>query len=63
MGLTLQYKGMNGSVEFNQEDRIFHGRLLDLRDGFEYEGVDIESLEASFRAAVDKYFSQLKLSS
>ena len=55
MSQTLQYKGYDGSVEYSAEDRILHGSLLGIRDAIVYEGVDVDSLESNFRAAVEEY--------
>ena len=57
MSQTLQYKDYDGSVEYSAEDRILHGSLLGIRDAVLYEGVDVDSLEANFRAAVDEYLA------
>lgn len=57
MSQTLQYKGYDGSVEYSAEDRVLHGRLLGIRDGIVYEGLDVEGLESNFRAAVDEYLA------
>jgi predicted HicB family RNase H-like nuclease len=57
MSQTLQYKGYDGSVEYSAEDRILHGSLLGIRDSVVYEGVDVDSLESNFRAAVDEYLA------
>jgi predicted HicB family RNase H-like nuclease len=52
---TLEYKGYDGSVEYSAEDRVLHGSLLGIRDAIVYEGMDVDSLETNFRAAVDEY--------
>jgi len=57
MSLTLRYKGCDGSVEFNAEDRIFHGSLLGTSDAMTYEGVDVHDLEANFQHAVERYLA------
>jgi predicted HicB family RNase H-like nuclease len=57
MSQTLQYKGYDGSVEYSAEDRVLHGSLLGIRDAIIYEGVDVDSLESNFRAAVDEYLA------
>jgi len=57
MSQTLQYKDYDGSVEYSAEDRILHGSLLGIRDAVTFEGVDVDSLEANFRAAVDEYLA------
>jgi predicted HicB family RNase H-like nuclease len=60
MSQTLQYKGYNGSVLFSAEDRMLHGRILDIRDMVSYGGTGIEDLEANFHAAVDEYLAFCK---
>ena len=57
MSQTLKYKSYDGSVEYSAEDRVLHGYLLGIRDAITYEGVDVDSLEANFRAAVDEYLA------
>jgi predicted HicB family RNase H-like nuclease len=57
MSQTLQYKRYDGSVEYNAEDRLLHGRLLGIRDAVIYEGSDVDGLESNFRAAVDEYLA------
>ena len=57
MSQTLRHKGYDGSVEYSAEDRILHGSLLGIRDAVTFEGVDVDSLEANFRAAVDEYLA------
>jgi predicted HicB family RNase H-like nuclease len=51
----LEYKGYFGSVEYNDDDEIFHGRLEFIRDLVAYEGDDAKSLKRAFQEAVDDY--------
>lgn len=57
MSQTLHHNGYDGSVEYSAEDRLLHGSLLGIRDMVTYEGFDVDSLEANFRAAVDEYLA------
>ncbi|MGA2349435.1 MAG: type II toxin-antitoxin system HicB family antitoxin [Terracidiphilus sp.] len=57
MSQTLQHKNYDGSVEYSAEDRLLHGRLLGIRDAIVYDGIDVDSLESNFRAAVDEYLA------
>ncbi|WP_058189487.1 type II toxin-antitoxin system HicB family antitoxin [Terracidiphilus gabretensis] len=57
MSQTLRHKGYDGSVEYSAEDRILHGSLLGIRDMVTYEGSDVDSLEANFKAATDEYLA------
>ena len=51
----LNYKGYFGSVEFSDEDNIFHGRIIGINDRITYEGDNVKSLRRDFNAAVDEY--------
>ena len=55
MTTMLEYNGHFGSVEYNDEDEIFHGRLEFIRDLVTYEGADAKSLKGAFHDAVDDY--------
>jgi predicted HicB family RNase H-like nuclease len=51
----MEYKGYLGSVNYNDEDEIFYGKVEYIRSLISYEGYDVESLRASFHEAVDDY--------
>jgi len=51
----MTYKGYYGSVHYNDEDRIFHGKIEFIRSLVSYEGTDVKSLRMGFEEAVDDY--------
>jgi len=53
----LNYKGFFGSVEFSDEDDVFHGRIIGINDRITYEGDSVKSLRKDFNAAVDDYLN------
>jgi len=53
----LKHKGYFGSVHYNAEDRVFYGKIEFIRSLVSYEGRDADSLEASFREAVEDYLA------
>jgi predicted HicB family RNase H-like nuclease len=53
----MEYQGYVGVVQYDPEDRIFHGRLAGLRDVVSFEGASVEEIERAFRAAVDDYLA------
>ena len=57
MNDLLEYRGYLGSVLYNDEDEVLHGRLEFIRDLVTYEGQDARSLKHAFRDAVDDYVS------
>lgn len=52
---VMQYKGYLGSVEYDDDDRVFHGRVINVRDTINYEGTSVDELHADFEGAVDAY--------
>ncbi len=55
MSSTIEYKGYVGTVEFSEEDAVFHGKVLGIRSLISYEGDNAQSLLADFHDAVDDY--------
>lgn len=52
---TLKYKGYTGNVNFDAEDKIFHGRVLSITDLIGFEGESVSELEKDFCEAIDDY--------
>jgi len=48
----LQHRGYTGHVEFDDEARLFHGEVIDLRDVVTFQGTGVEELEEAFRDSV-----------
>lgn len=52
----MKHKGYTGSVEFDPDGRIFHGRILGITaDIITFQGTTVDELERDFREAVDDY--------
>ena len=51
----MKYKGYTGHAEFDDEARLFHGEVLDLRDVITFQGTSVEELEREFRNSIDDY--------
>lgn len=51
------YKGYSGSIEFDDEDMVFHGRVLGLRDIVTFEAGSADELVKAFHDSVDDYLS------
>jgi predicted HicB family RNase H-like nuclease len=58
--MTMKYKRYEATVEFDAEDRVFHGRVAGLRDVVTFEGDSVEALERAFRESVDDYLALCK---
>ena len=57
----LQHRGYTGQVEFDDEARLFHGEVIDLRDVVTFQGRSVEELEEAFRDSVDDYLEFCEL--
>ena len=51
----MSYKGYYGSGHYDDEDKIFHGRVEFIRSLITYEGTDVKSLRIAFEEAVNDY--------
>ena len=53
----MKYKDYEAMVEFDEEDRVFHGRILNVKDVISFEGSSVEELEQALRDSVDDYLA------
>ena len=51
----MEYKGYIGRVEFDDEDGLFHGEVVNLRDVITFEGKTVDELQQAFRDSIDDY--------
>lgn len=51
----MQYKGYYGSIEIDNEDLIFYGKLEFIRALVSYEGESAKEIREAFENAVDDY--------
>ena len=57
----LHYKGYNGSVEYSEEDKCLHGKILGLKNSLIlYEGNSLDELKEDFEAGVESYLDRCK---
>ena len=52
---AMTYKGYTARIDFDEDDRIFFGRLAGIRDIITFHGETVDELEAAFKEAVDDY--------
>ena len=51
----LHYKDYVGSVEFSEEDSVFHGKVVGIKSLISFEGDSVNALIEDFHNAVDEY--------
>ena len=54
---AMNYKGYLAAVEFDQEDHIFVGHIIGIRDVVGFHGTSVVELETAFQEAVDHYLA------
>jgi predicted HicB family RNase H-like nuclease len=57
---TLKYKKYTGSVHFSADDKVFHGRVIGIKDIISFEGTTVKKLEKDFKESVDFYLDLCK---
>ena len=58
----IEYKNYLGSVEYSDEDEIFYGKVLGIRDLISYDGESVKELKMSFQESVEDYLQTCKSS-
>jgi len=51
----LRYKDYIGSVEFSEEDALFHGKVIGVKSLISFEGDSVRAITEDFHTAVDEY--------
>jgi predicted HicB family RNase H-like nuclease len=51
----FKYKGYIGRVDFDEEDEVFHGEVVNTRDVITFQGKSVLELKRSLKNSVDDY--------
>jgi predicted HicB family RNase H-like nuclease len=51
----MEYKGYVGMVEFDDEAKILHGEVINIRDVITFQAKSVDELEMAFKESVDDY--------
>ena len=51
----LNYKGYIGKVEYDDENRVFTGSVINVRTVITFYGSTVDEIEDEFKASVDDY--------
>ena len=52
----MQYRGFEGSVEYDEDNHLFHGEILGIKEHICYAGYTPSELMENFIESVDNYF-------
>ncbi len=53
----MQYKGFVGSLDYDDENRVFTGRVINTRTVITFHGSNVDELEREFHMSVDDYLA------
>lgn len=56
----LRYKGYRGTVEYFEEEKLYYGKVIGIKDLISYEGETLDELLEDFHEGVDQYISDLE---
>ena len=56
----MKYKGYEAIIKFDEEDRLFVGRVINTRDVIAFDGLSVEELEQSFHSVIDEYLEDCR---
>ena len=51
----MKYKGYEAIIEYDDEDRLFVGRVINTQDIIVFGGLSVAELEESFHTVIDEY--------
>lgn len=57
---VLTYKGFIGSVRFDADDKVFHGKIEGINDLVTFEGDSVKEIMEAFHEAVEDYIKLCK---
>ena len=53
----MRYKGYAGKVEYDEENRVFSGEVINTRAVITFQGTSVAELEQAFRDSIDDYLA------
>ena len=56
----MTYKGYLGKVEYDDENKIFSGEVINTRAVITFAGSSVNDLESEFKASIDDYIAWCK---
>ncbi len=53
----MNYKGYIGKVEYDDENHVFSGSVINVKTVITFQGKTVDEIETEFRASVDDYLN------
>ena len=55
IGYFTEYRGFKGTIEYDYEDHIYYGKIINTKDFVNYQAKKLDKLREEFKNAVDDY--------
>lgn len=55
MSNYIHYRDYTGSIDFSEEDGVFHGKVIGIKSLISFEGDSAQTLTEDFHSAIDEY--------
>ena len=56
----MKYKEYEAIIEYDEQDRLFVGRVINTKDIIVFDGLSVDELEQSFHTVIDEYLADCK---
>ncbi len=59
-GMVMKYKHYKAKIEYNDEYKMFYGRVLGIRDVISFHGKSVDELQQHFSETIEDYIKTCK---
>ncbi|MGK7939851.1 MAG: type II toxin-antitoxin system HicB family antitoxin [Crocosphaera sp.] len=56
----MKYQGYQAVIEYDEDDRLFFGRVINIKDIIVFEGLSVDELEEALQTVIDQYLADCK---
>ncbi|MDJ0581059.1 type II toxin-antitoxin system HicB family antitoxin [Crocosphaera sp.] len=53
----MKYKEYKAIIEYDEDDRLFFGRVINIRDIIVFDGLSVDELEQAFQKVIEQYLA------
>ncbi|MBE9176788.1 type II toxin-antitoxin system HicB family antitoxin [Synechocystis salina LEGE 06155] len=57
----MNYKGYEAKIEYDDQDKLFFGRVVNTEDIIVFDGLSVSELEEAFHAVIDEYLADCQI--
>ncbi len=53
----MKYKEYKAVIEYDEDDRLFFGRVINIKDIIVFDGLSVDELEQAFQSVIEQYLA------